>query len=121
MSTTPRAKKGNGNNNNNNTLDPHNGAVQVVVRLRPLNEREKKYGTLPVLSASTANKTVTVIKGKGDRQARSSYSFDRVFTAFSTQHDVFEQSIQPVLDDVLMGYESTVFAYGQTGTGKTHT
>jgi hypothetical protein len=96
-------------------------SVQVVVRLRPLNEKEKKHGTLPVISASTNDKTVTVIKGTGSRQARSSFSFDNVFTAFSTQNEVFDATLKPVIKDVMRGYESTVFAYGQTGTGKTHT
>jgi hypothetical protein len=96
-------------------------SVQVVVRLRPLNEKEKKHGTLPVVSASTADKTVTLLKGSGSRQTKTSYKFDSVFTAFSTQEDVFDATLKPVIKDVLMGYESTVFAYGQTGTGKTHT
>lgn len=96
-------------------------SVQVVVRLRPLNEKEKKHGTLPVVSASTSEKTVTVIKGQGSRQIRSNYKFDNVFTAFSSQEEVFEATLKPVIRDVLRGFESTVFAYGQTGTGKTHT
>lgn len=95
--------------------------VQVVVRIRPLNEREKKHGTLPVISASTGEKTVTVLRGTGGRQARSQYKFDGVYTAFSTQSEVFEGTLKPVIRDVMMGYEGTVFAYGQTGTGKTHT
>ena len=81
--------------------------VQVVVRLRPLNSKEKKHGTLPVVSASTADKSVTVIKGSGSRQARSSYTFDNVFTAFSTQEEVFDATLKPVLSDVLKGFEST--------------
>lgn len=81
--------------------------VQVVVRLRPLNDREKKHGTLPVISASTKDKTVTVIRGTGSRQARASYSFDNVFTAFSTQEDVFDTTLKPMISDVLIGYEST--------------
>jgi kinesin family protein 11 len=86
-----------------------------------LNEKEKKHGTLPVVSASTAEKTVTVIKGQGSRQARASYKFNNVFSAFSSQEEVFEVTLKPVIRDVMMGFESTVFAYGQTGTGKTHT
>lgn len=72
-------------------------SVQVVVRLRPLNDREKKHGTLPVISASTNDKTVTVIRGQGSRQARSSYKFDNVFTAFSTQEEVFDSTLKPVI------------------------
>jgi Kinesin motor domain len=96
-------------------------SVQVVVRLRPLNEKELQHGTLPVVSANTAAKTVTVLNGTGSRQTKTSYKFDNVFTAFSTQQEVFDATLRPVIKDVLMGYESTVFAYGQTGTGKSYT
>eukprot|EP00557_Chaetoceros_sp_GSL56_P011997 CAMPEP_0176477854 /NCGR_PEP_ID=MMETSP0200_2-20121128/867_1 /TAXON_ID=947934 /ORGANISM="Chaetoceros sp., Strain GSL56" /LENGTH=1243 /DNA_ID=CAMNT_0017873737 /DNA_START=112 /DNA_END=3844 /DNA_ORIENTATION=- len=96
-------------------------SIQVVVRLRPMNEMEKKHSTLPVIKASTTDRTVTVIKGQGPRQARSIFSFDNVFGSFSTQEEVFEATLKPVIADVMLGYESTIFAYGQTGTGKTHT
>ena len=95
--------------------------IQVVVRLRPMSERELKGNTLPVVTASTEKKEVTVIKGSGARTLRSTFAFDDVFTSFSTQKEVFDQTLAPVIGDVLNGYESTVFAYGQTGTGKTHT
>jgi hypothetical protein len=72
-------------------------AIQVVVRLRPMNEKEKKHGTLPVVTAKTQEKTVTVIKGQGLRQARSNYSFDNVFTAFSNQGEVFDSTLKPMI------------------------
>jgi Kinesin motor domain len=108
------SKDGSGGSSHNH--NPSSSSVQVVVRLRPLNDKEKKHGTLPVVSASTNDKTVTVIKGSGSRQVKTSYKFDHVFTAFSTQEEVFQATLQPVIRDVLMGFESTVFAYGQTGT-----
>ena len=88
-------------------------SVQVIIRLRPLNEREKKYGTLPVVTASTFDKSVTAIKGKGKTKSKQTFQFDNVFTSFSTQEDIFEATLQPIIRDVLNGYESTVFAYGQ--------
>ncbi|KAG7349978.1 kinesin motor domain containing protein [Nitzschia inconspicua] len=96
-------------------------SVQVVVRLRPLNEKEQQHGTLPVVSANTAAKTVTVLKGQGSRQTKTNFKFDNVFGSFSTQQEVFDATLRPVIRDVLSGFESTVFAYGSTGTGKTHT
>ncbi|EED88947.1 predicted protein, partial [Thalassiosira pseudonana CCMP1335] len=100
----------------------YNGSnIQVVVRLRPMNETERRHGTLPVVTAKTQDRIVTVIKGKGKKQMKYAYSFDNVFTAFSTQEEVFEETVKPVICDVMRGFESTVFAYGQTGTGKTHT
>jgi len=86
-----------------------------------MNDNEKRQGTLPVITACTQNASVSVIKGKGRKQMKSTYNFDNVFTAFSTQEEVFEATVKPVILDVMRGLESTVFAYGQTGTGKTHT
>lgn len=96
-------------------------SVQVVVRMRPLNDREKKGNTLPVVTASTEKKEVVVIKGAGNRQQRTTYNFDNVLGTLSSQEEVFQQTIAPVISDVLGGFECTMFAYGQTGTGKTHT
>ena len=62
-----------------------------------MNESEKKHGTLPVVTASTQDRTVTVIKGQGSRQVRSCFNFDRVFTAFSSQEEVFEETLKPVI------------------------
>ena len=109
-------------NGTSSSASSSSSTVQVVVRLRPLNEREKKHGTLPVITASTNDKTVTVIKGVGSRQVRSIYKFNNVFTSFSTQEEIFDSTLKPIINDVVyLGYESTVFAYGQTGTGKTYT
>lgn len=94
-------------------------SVKVVVRLRPLNDMEKEMGVTPAVSASTENKSVTAIKGH--KLSRSVYVFDDVFTEFASQQEVFDKSISNVIDDVMRGYTSTVLAYGQTGTGKTHT
>ena len=79
--------------------------IQVVVRLRPMSERELKGNTLPVVTASTEKKEVTVIKGSGARTLRSTFAFDDVFTSFSTQKEVFDQTLAPVIGDVLAGYE----------------
>ena len=49
-----------------------------------------------------------------------SYNFDSVYETFATQHEVFDE-VRPLIGEVMRGYEATVFAYGQTGTGKTHT
>ena len=72
-------------------------SVQVVVRLRPMNDYEKEHGTLPVVSASTKDSSVTIIKGQGNKQVKSKFMFDNVFTAFSTQEEVFEATLKPVI------------------------
>ncbi|EOD06671.1 hypothetical protein EMIHUDRAFT_249760, partial [Emiliania huxleyi CCMP1516] len=89
---------------------PKEQSVRVVVRVRPMNEKENKANTLPV----------TLIRGVGQRQIRQVYHFDSVYTSYSTQCEVFE-TVRPLVHEVMQGFEATVFAYGQTGTGKTHT
>ena len=44
-----------------------------------------------------------------------------MFGQYSTQRDVFTSMVKPVVEEVIQGFNCTVFAYGQTGTGKTHT
>lgn len=50
-----------------------------------------------------------------------SYGFTKIFDQDAAQEDVFESVGMPVIKNVLKGYNGTIFAYGQTGTGKTYT
>lgn len=52
---------------------------------------------------------------------KGTFTFDRVFDMKSKQRDVFDYSIKSTVDDILLGYNGTVFAYGQTGAGKSYT
>ena len=44
-----------------------------------------------------------------------------MYGSYTTQKEIFEETLLPIVDDVMVGFDATVFAYGQTGTGKTHT
>ena len=54
-------------------------------------------------------------------EASGPFTFDRVFDTASRQTDIFDYSIRSTVDDILNGYNGTVFAYGQTGAGKSYT
>uniref|UniRef100_M4BTC5 Kinesin-like protein n=1 Tax=Hyaloperonospora arabidopsidis (strain Emoy2) TaxID=559515 RepID=M4BTC5_HYAAE len=88
--------------------------VQVAVRCRPLISREKAAGRGAVVQCKPHSSEVAIVK-------RKTYTFDRVFGQYSTQKDVFDAVVRPAVDEALAGYNCTVFAYGQTGTGKTYT
>ncbi|KAF9092149.1 kinesin motor protein cin8 [Mortierella sp. GBA35] len=92
--------------------------IQVVVRIRNRNEREVKENS-PVVVQSQ-NREITVPSTLGDRAPSKSYSFDRVFM-YSDQQSIYNEVVTPILEEVLLGYNCTIFAYGQTGTGKTYT
>ena len=49
------------------------------------------------------------------------FAFDHVFTEESSQADVFEEVVRPVVGKLFEGFNSAVIAYGHTGTGKTYT
>lgn len=57
----------------------------------------------------------------GKRVKDQTFGFDRIFDDNATQVDVYESTTKPLLSSVLDGYNATVFAYGATGCGKTHT
>lgn len=57
----------------------------------------------------------------GKRVKDQTFGFDRIFDDNAQQADVYEATTKPLLDSVLDGYNATVFAYGATGCGKTHT
>eukprot|EP00903_Cladosiphon_okamuranus_P005834 g5775.t1 len=91
--------------------------VQVAVRCRPLNAREKASGNLHVVNTEPSNHRIRVAHKKLDR----TYQYDHVFGPFASQEEVFTSTVEPIVKEMLQGFSTTVFAYGQTGTGKTHT
>lgn len=62
-----------------------------------------------------------VVSNMGKRVKDQTFGFDRVFDENTTQAEVYEATTRGLLDSVLDGYNATVFAYGATGCGKTHT
>ena len=56
-----------------------------------------------------------------DSKEEKLFTFDAVYGEDSTQRQVFDETAFPLVESVLQGYNGTIFAYGQTGCGKTHT
>ncbi|CAG8452779.1 5095_t:CDS:2 [Acaulospora morrowiae] len=96
-------------------------AVQVVLRIRPITEED--LTNLPsrfqknVLSISPSPSQVTV-----NGEKKQTYTFDRVFGPETTQKEIYDQTVQSMVEEKFMkGYNVTILAYGQTSSGKTHT
>lgn len=89
--------------------------VQVAVRCRPLNAEEKRVNQPNVIGCDSENKTLKVNFGPLGKKISKSYTFDRVFGMYSTQKEVFEGVVRPIVDEALAGFNCTIFAYGQTG------
>eukprot|EP00656_Telonema_subtile_P008814 TRINITY_DN14123_c0_g1_i1.p1 TRINITY_DN14123_c0_g1~~TRINITY_DN14123_c0_g1_i1.p1 ORF type:complete len:1043 (+),score=182.11 TRINITY_DN14123_c0_g1_i1:135-3263(+) len=88
--------------------------ITVLVRVRP--SLKSEAGTSECVVCEPDGRTVTTRKGS---QVHSLY-FDRVIDSSTPQATVFESAKCPV-EAVLKGFNATIFAYGQTGTGKTYT
>jgi len=67
------------------------------------------------------NKTLYVIDPKHNYSQEKKYCFTKIFTEKEKNFDVFELAIKPTINNIINGYNSTILAYGVTGTGKTHT
>lgn len=88
--------------------------IKVVCRFRPLNGSEERAGSQFIAKFPQGSEDALSIAGKV-------YMFDKVFKPNATQDKVYNESAKPIVKDVLGGYNGTIFAYGQTSSGKTHT
>ncbi|XP_063758805.1 centromere-associated protein E isoform X2 [Eleginops maclovinus] len=97
-------------------------AVKVCVRVRPLIERESSAGSEnadPVQYFWKADaKSIYQID---DGNPSKTFSFDRVFTAEETTSQLYQAIAKPLVVSSVQGYNGTIFAYGQTASGKTFT
>uniref|UniRef100_A0A8C2XEN3 Kinesin-like protein n=1 Tax=Cyclopterus lumpus TaxID=8103 RepID=A0A8C2XEN3_CYCLU len=86
--------------------------IKVLCRFRPLNKSEitRRDKFIPIFQGEDT----VVLGGK-------SFVFDQVFPTNTTQIQVYNTCAKQIVKDVLGGYNGTIFAYGQTSSGKTHT
>ncbi|KAG5534331.1 hypothetical protein RHGRI_022456 [Rhododendron griersonianum] len=94
------------------------GNIRVFCRCRPLNKTEVASGHATVVDFDAAKDGELGILTGGSM--KKNFKFDRVYTPKDDQVDVFADA-SPMVISVLDGYNVCIFAYGQTGTGKTFT
>eukprot|EP00976_Prorocentrum_cordatum_P041618 844135-Prorocentrum_minimum.AAC.6 len=96
--------------------------VKVVVRCRPLFGKEIDEGRKRIVEMGIEEGRISVRNPKASSsEPPKTFSFDMVYDWTCKQIDIFEQCARPIVRSCLEGYNGTIFAYGQTGTGKTHT
>ncbi|XP_054166288.1 kinesin heavy chain-like [Oppia nitens] len=96
------------------SIDANECNIKVVCRFRPLNDSEEKAGSKFIVKYPQNTEDCVSIGGKV-------YVFDRVFKPNASQEKVYNEAAKAIVKDVLGGYNGTIFAYGQTSSGKTHT
>ncbi|KAL5545811.1 hypothetical protein UlMin_005498 [Ulmus minor] len=95
--------------------------VQVLLRCRPFSDDELRSNAPQVLTCNEYQREVAVSQNIAGKHIDRVFTFDKVFGPSAQQKDLYEQAVIPIVHEVLEGFNCTIFAYGQTGTGKTYT
>ncbi|XP_011092838.1 kinesin-like protein KIN-7D, mitochondrial [Sesamum indicum] len=90
-------------------------SISVTIRFRPLSEREYQRGD-EIAWYADGDKIV-----RNEYNPMTAYAFDRVFGPNTSTQEVYEVAARPVVKAAMEGVNGTVFAYGVTSSGKTHT
>ena len=92
--------------------------VKVAIRVRPMNKHEIERKSKLCVDVNTTNNSVSCTSDKNETKT---FQFDYVYPMDTTQREVYDQVAFPIVESIFQGYNGTVFAYGQTGCGKTYT
>ena len=101
---------------------PSTASIKVVCRFRPQNEKEKQmhYTEEEANFVNFTSPNSLKINSLSEHNTYD-FTFDRIFQTDTTQSEIFETAAKDIVDSVLNGYNGTIFAYGQTSSGKTFT
>ncbi|KAJ6781835.1 hypothetical protein PWT90_07550 [Aphanocladium album] len=98
-------------------------SVRVVARIRPLLDGEHEKDIIVRPDSTEAGKPNTIVKIPSPKNGAEefSFAFNSVYEQSTSQEALFTSEVQPHLKSLFQGIDVTIFAYGVTGTGKTHT
>lgn len=96
-------------------------SVKVIVRCRPLNEKEREMKTRFVIETNSSSQQCSIRRPGDDSKLSKTFTFDGVYGISSSTEKIYSEIVRPIVNGVLDGYNGTVFAYGQTSCGKTFT
>jgi len=95
-------------------------SVKVVVRCRPLGSKEMEEQRECIVNVDMSQGSIQICNPSNIKEIKS-FTFDHTYDYRATQELIFSQTALPILESIMEGYNGTIFAYGQTGTGKTFT
>ncbi|KAG8506658.1 Kinesin-like protein KIF17, partial [Galemys pyrenaicus] len=105
---------------------PRSGAmasesVKVVVRCRPMNQRERELNCQPVVTVDCARGQCFIQNPGATDQPPKQFTFDGAYYMDHFTEQIYNEIAYPLVEGVTEGYNGTIFAYGQTGSGKSFT
>ncbi|RVE72537.1 hypothetical protein OJAV_G00039610 [Oryzias javanicus] len=96
-------------------------SVRVVVRARPLNDREKAVSSEVVLSMDPQHRQCFIRRPGAEDEPPKQFTFDGTYSGEHSTEQLYNETVCPLVEGVTEGYNGTIFAYGQTGSGKSFT
>ncbi len=126
-SGAPNATKASMSSQQRSTASEADTNIKVVIRCRRRSEREIQDNSPIIVTTNGARSEDITIETSAPSTSLGvvalpttrTYPFDMVFGPEADQATIYQDVVHPMLEEVLMGYNCTLFAYGQTGTGKT--
>lgn len=95
--------------------------IQVVIRCRPLSRKEKEENRLPIVDIDAETRQIAIRNPDIQAEQPKSFTFDGTFDENTQQKFFYEEACFNLIESVLEGFNGTIFAYGQTGCGKSWT
>nr|XP_023683289.1 kinesin-like protein KIF17 [Paramormyrops kingsleyae] len=96
-------------------------SVKVVVRCRPMNDRERALNCKAVVSLDSDRGQCFIEKPGAAEEPPKQFTFDGAYCTQHTTEQMYNEVAYPLVEGVTEGYNGTIFAYGQTGSGKSFT
>ncbi|XP_075188799.1 kinesin-like protein KIF17, partial [Anomaloglossus baeobatrachus] len=92
--------------------------VKVVVRCRPMNNRERELKCQAVVSMDSSRGQCFIRRPEGAEETPKQFTFDGAYYVEHCTEQIYNEIAFPLVEGVTEGYNGTIFAYGQTGSGK---
>ncbi|XP_043429886.1 kinesin-like protein KIF17 isoform X4 [Prionailurus bengalensis] len=96
-------------------------SVKVVVRCRPMNQRERELNCQPVVTVDSARGQCFIQNPGAADEPPKQFTFDGAYHMDHFTEQIYNEIAYPLVEGVTEGYNGTIFAYGQTGSGKSFT
>ncbi|EGR27722.1 kinesin motor domain protein, partial [Ichthyophthirius multifiliis] len=95
-------------------------SIQVTIRVRPLNKNEKQESQQTCIKFNQQQPNSIQLETSSQSNLKT-FQFDYIAHQYTTQQEIFQKIALPAVDNCFEGYNACIFAYGQTGAGKTFT
>jgi hypothetical protein len=96
----------------------NNECITVVVRCRPMNKKENEENRKNIIEVDSESRQVSIRNPENLEEQPKFFTFDATYGDKTQQRIFYEESCFGIIESTLEGFNSTIFAYGQTGCGK---